>query len=86
MDLTRALELLKIERECVKRQNNYCGSTMSDKCSRTWVGNCSECDLVQSDVDVLNMYDTVIALVTNYVDAKASVNEWTKCLTEEENE
>ena len=86
MDLTRALELLKIERECVQRQVEYGIPAKSDRCIREWEGTCKNCDLVQSDVDVLNMYDTVIALVTNCIDAKASVNEWTKCLTEAENE
>lgn len=77
MSLTKALELLKIERECVKRQNG-------NGCLRDKTNCCVGCDLVQSDVDILQMYDTVINLVTNYVDYQRSVKEWAKCLPDSE--
>ena len=84
MSLSRALELLKIERECVQRQSDYGIPGKSNKCRREWAGTCRDCDLVQSDVDVINMYDTVINLVTNYVDYQRSVKEWAKCLPDPE--
>lgn len=52
MTINRQIELLKIERECVQR--NHDGS-----CNR----DCANCDLVQIDTDLLEMYDEVI---TNY--------------------
>lgn len=63
MSLSRALELLKIERECVQRQSDYGIPGESNKCRREWEGTCRDCDLVQSDSDVLQMYDTVIEIV-----------------------
>ena len=80
MSLSRSLELLKIERECVQRQSDYGIPSKSNKCRREWEGTCRNCDLVQSDADILQMYDTVINLVTNYVDYQQSVKEWAKCL------
>lgn len=41
----RILELLKIERECVKRGENR---------------KCNECDLVQNTDELLEMYDSLI--------------------------
>lgn len=51
MTLGRILELLKIERECIKRNNIPFG------CDR----KCGECDLVQDTDELLKMYDMVIA-------------------------
>ena len=48
MTYERALELLKIERECIKR---------ADACNR----NCAKCDLVQDPNELLEMYDWVIS-------------------------
>ena len=63
MSLTKALELLKIERECVQRQIRSTIPAESRKCPREWEGTCRGCDLVQSDTDIMQMYDTVIELV-----------------------
>ena len=63
MPLPRVLELLKVERECVQRQIRSTIPAESSKCPREWGGTCRGCDLVQSDSDVLQMYDTVIELV-----------------------
>ena len=63
MSLPRVLELLKLERECVQRQIRSNIPAESSKCPREWEGTCRGCDLVQSDSDVLQMYDTVIELV-----------------------
>ena len=48
----RAIELLKIERECINRNNQPFGKN----CDR----NCSKCDLVQNSEELLEMYDYVI--------------------------
>lgn len=45
----RRLELLKIERECIKRN-------IDKKCDR----NCGYCDLVQKDEDLLELYDELV--------------------------
>ena len=73
MSLDRALELLKIERECVLRQNGK-------GCQRDHTNTCNGCDLVQSDADIVQMYDAVIELVSNYIDAQNSVREWAGCI------
>lgn len=46
MELTRAIELLEIERECVTRD-----------CDR----DCANCDLVQEQDEIVAMYDEVIS-------------------------
>ena len=51
----RAIELLKIERECINRNNQSFG----ENCDR----NCGKCDLVQNTEELLNMYDYVINFV-----------------------
>ena len=48
MTLDRAIELLKIERECVSRNTNGCDR------------NCAACDLVQEDWELLEMYGRLI--------------------------
>lgn len=45
MELTRAIELLEIERECVTRD-----------CDR----DCANCELVQDRDELVTMYNTVI--------------------------
>ena len=77
MSLDRALELLKIERECVLRQNS---TEVPDPCIRNIGGDCSNCDLCQDQQDIVDMYDAVINLVSNYIDAQNSVKEWAGCL------
>lgn len=63
MPLSQVLELLKLERECVQRQIRSTIPAESSKCPREWEGTCRGCDLVQSDSDIIQMYDTVIELV-----------------------
>ena len=46
----RILELLEIERSCIKRNIDHV-------CDR----NCGYCDLVQKDEDLMELYDSVIA-------------------------
>lgn len=48
MTKQRAIELLEIERECVKR---------ADNCDR----NCASCSLVQETDEILEMYSYVIS-------------------------
>ena len=47
--LSRVIELLSIERECVSRD-----------CDR----NCGKCDLVQEKSELLEMYDEVIRVIS----------------------
>lgn len=76
MTLERALELLKIERECVLRQNGG-GCQREQAESRL---DCWGCDLVQTDTEIIAMYNAVISLVSNYLDAQNSMREWAKVL------
>ena len=50
MTLDRTIELLTIEKECVKRAKS---------CDR----NCAECELVQDDKELLRMYTRVIYIL-----------------------
>ena len=52
MTITRMIELLKIEHECMLRGSH-------DDCDR----NCADCELVQDDGDLHEMYTNVIALM-----------------------
>lgn len=52
MTIQRMVELLKIEHECILRGSH-------DDCDR----NCSDCELVQDDGDLHEMYTDVIALL-----------------------
>lgn len=52
----RILELLKIERECITRN-------ASNSCDR----DCANCDIVQSDADLFDMYDQAIAAVQKQI-------------------
>lgn len=49
MTSKRILELLRIERECVQRN-------CDGRCDR----DCANCELVQTDSDLLEMYNEVI--------------------------
>lgn len=73
MKLDKVLELLKIERECVTRQNG-------DGCRRDITHNCNSCDLVQSDADILQMYDIVISLVEEKIAYNNMLDKWSSCL------
>ena len=53
MEESRVIELLRIERECVRR-----GST----CNR----DCANCDIVQDTDELLEMYGTAIELISAY--------------------
>ena len=55
MDGKRAKELMKIERECVYR------NALPFGCDR----KCAECDIVQSDEELLAAYDFVIGVLEN---------------------
>lgn len=59
MTNTRAIELLKIERECVNRNNQPFGKN----CSR----ECGKCDLVQNTDELLEMYDFVIDVMEKQI-------------------
>jgi len=54
----RAIELLKCEKECVKRQ-------FGPMCKRTIIPmeGCFGCDLVQNDKDILEAYDKAIGVL-----------------------
>lgn len=52
MTIQRMLELLKIEHECMLRGSH-------DDCDR----NCADCELVQDDGDLHEMYTDIIALL-----------------------
>ena len=56
MEIKRIYELLNIERECVMRGNT---------CNR----NCINCDLVQDDKELIEMYDILIKLIGSYLPA-----------------
>ena len=62
MTRQRLVELLEIEKECVRR--NGCG-----ECNRA----CHICDLLQDDTELHEMYEEVIALVkAGRISARAS--------------
>lgn len=52
MTVHKVLELLRIELECIKRNN---GSS----CDR----NCSQCDLVQDSQELIDCYETAIQII-----------------------
>ena len=58
----RMLELLKIEQKCVKR-NSGLDEDFEGKCDR----DCANCELVQKDEDLLDMYAKAIRLVEREV-------------------
>lgn len=55
MKIQRAIELLKIERECINRNNQPFGQNCDRKCDK--------CDLVQNTDELLEMYDLVINIM-----------------------
>lgn len=61
MKIDRALELLKIERECVTRQSPC--NEKSKLCDR----NCGECDIAQNDLELIEMYDFVISMIETLI-------------------
>ena len=54
----RVLELLKIERECINRNNQPFGMN----CNR----ECGKCDLLQDTDELLEMYDYLINLMNRF--------------------
>lgn len=54
MDLWRSAELMRIERECIKR---------SDSCDR----DCAKCNLVQDPKELCNAYTLVTAILETII-------------------
>ena len=52
MEIEKAIKIMKIEQECVRRQE-------TNLCNRDECG-CQCCDLIQDTADVLAAYDTAI--------------------------
>lgn len=52
MTLNRIIELLSIERQCVERNISGCDR------------NCAQCDLVQTDKDLIEMYSETINILS----------------------
>ena len=53
LDMDRIIELLNIERECVRRNSGQ-------NCDR----NCGACDLVQDDKELMAAYDSAVEMLT----------------------
>ena len=69
MTIQRMIELLEIEHECMLRGSH-------DDCDR----NCADCDLVQDDGDLHEMYTDVIALLKEQEPVKPiRLENWWKC-------
>ena len=64
MTIQRMIELLEIEHECLLRNSH-------GDCDR----NCANCDLVQDDEELNEMYTDVIALVKKQ-EAKKVIKDW----------
>ena len=60
MTITRMIELLEIEHECMLRKSH-------DSCD----GDCADCDLVQDDAELHEMYTDVLALLKEQKQVKA---------------
>ena len=58
MNYEKAKQIMKIERECVLRQD-------TPKCQRDECG-CQGCDLIQDAIEVLSAYDYVIQMLDMY--------------------
>lgn len=58
MKLKRIIELLKIEHECMLRASH-------EDCNR----NCNDCNLVQDDLELHEMYSIVIDILKNIEEA-----------------
>lgn len=67
MELKRMVDLLKIERECVRRNSD-------GECDR----DCANCDIVQIDTDLLEMYDSVIEKLSKGLSNEKSTPECTQ--------
>jgi hypothetical protein len=65
MTRQRMVELLEIEKECVRR--NACG-----ECNRA----CHICDLLQDDTELHEMYEEVIALMKAQEPRVMTLEEW----------
>ena len=71
MTIQRMIELLEIEHECMLRGSH-------DDCDR----NCADCELVQDDGDLHEMYTNVIALLKEQEPVKPHYNSrtnWYEC-------
>lgn len=66
MTIQRIIELLEIEHECILRNSH-------DDCDR----NCADCDLVQDDGDLHEMYTDVIALLKEQEEKMKHLNNIT---------
>lgn len=58
MTIERCVELLKIEKECILRQD-------TPECCRESL-SCAKCDLVQDADEISDMYDTSINIINSY--------------------
>lgn len=56
MNIKRALELMKIEKECIQRNKD-------EKCDR----ECEVCDLLQNTDELLEAYEVVINFISNNI-------------------
>ena len=71
----RAIELLNIEKECVKRQ-------FGPLCKRTIIPmeGCSGCDLAQNDKDILEAYDKAIEILAQDVESGSGERDCKDCI------
>ena len=82
----RAMELLMIERACVKRGSGMEGTWVTDDGRTMYVRyekvnnecdrNCAVCPLVQDSTELLQMYDRVIHIMTNFTEEEDKHNDW----------
>ena len=74
MKMTKVLELMKIERECVTRQDTV-------KCQRNChpEHGCYGCDLVQNGDEIIEAYDEVIKHYQSMID---SIEEFVRYVKE----
>lgn len=56
INIKRALELMKIEKECIQRNKD-------EKCDR----ECEVCDLLQNTDELLEAYEAVINFISNNI-------------------
>lgn len=72
-DIDRTKELIECEYQCILRQSE------GHQCNR----NCAECDLVQNDVELLQMYSKVMSILTYlkqaYLSNKLPTAHWLEC-------
>ena len=82
----RALEMLMIERACVKRGSGMEGTWITDDGKTMYVRydkvheecdrNCAVCPLVKDSTELLEMYDRVIWLMTEKAAEEDKTQEW----------